>query len=556
MRKMSGAEAILECLKREGVDLIFGLPGGVLLPLYDAIYDSDIRHILVRHEQAAAHAADGYARATGKVGVCLATSGPGATNLVTGIATAHMDSVPLVAMTGQVPTDLIGKDAFQEANITGITLPITKHSYLVKESKELPRVLRESFYIARTGRPGPVLVDLPRDVTVNELDFQYPEINLPGYNPVSRVHSMQIKKAAQALVDAERPVIYVGGGVRYSYAHQELFELAKKINAPVTTTLMGVGCFPEDDSLSLGMLGMHGTKYANFAIQESDLILAVGARFDDRVTGKIASFAPRAKIIHIDVDPAEIGKNVRVDIPIVGDAKNALKALVKEVGPKTRSSWNKKIDGWKGQHPLSRAGNDKVIRPQFVLKKLNELCPEAIIVTEVGQNQMWAAQYFVHKDPHKFITSGGLGTMGYGFPAAIGAQLGRPECTVFDVAGDGSFQMNIQELATAVLNDIPVNVLIMNNGVLGMVRQWQNLFYDKRFSHTTLGNVPDFVKVAEAYGALGLRASKPSEVEPVLKEALQSDKPTVIDVIIPPDEMVSPMVPAGASLSEILELEG
>ncbi|MHC1630827.1 MAG: acetolactate synthase large subunit [Methanotrichaceae archaeon] len=554
--KMSGAEAILECLKREEVDLIFGLPGGVLLPLYDAIYDSDIRHILVRHEQAAAHAADGYARATGKVGVCLATSGPGATNLVTGIATAYMDSVPMVAMTGQVPTALIGKDAFQEANITGITLPITKHSYLVRDSKDLPQIFRESFYIARTGRPGPVLIDLPRDVTVGDLDFNYPEIDLPGYNPVSRIHKMQVKKAAQALMESERPVIYAGGGVKYSNAHEELFELAEKVKAPVTTTLMGVGCFPEDHPLSLGMLGMHGTRYANYAIQESDLIVTVGARFDDRVTGKIASFAPRAKIIHIDVDPAEIGKNVRVDIPIVGDAKPVLKEMIKKIQPKPRNAWNEKVTKWKENHPLSYAKSDHVIKPQFVMEKICELCPESIIVTEVGQNQMWAAQFFTHKDPHKFITSGGLGTMGYGFPAAIGAQLGRPECTVFDIAGDGSFQMNIQELATAVINEIPVNVVVMNNGVLGMVRQWQDLFYNKRFSHTTLGSVPDFVKVAEAYGALGLRAVKPSDVEPVLKEAIQSDKPAVIDMVISPDEMVSPMVPAGASLSEILELEG
>jgi len=556
MSRMSGAEAILECLKREGVEVMFGLPGGVLLPLYDAIYDSDIRHILVRHEQAAAHAADGYARATGRVGVCLATSGPGATNLVTGIATAYMDSAPIVAMTGQVPTDLLGKDAFQEADITGITIPITKHSYLVRDSGELPCVFREAFHIARTGRPGPVLIDLPRDVTVNELDFEYPEINLPGYSPRHKVHKMQIKKAAEALMGAERPVIYVGGGVKYSDGHEELFELAEKVKAPVTTTLMGVGCFPEDHPLSLGMLGMHGTKYANYAIQESDLIVAVGARFDDRVTGKVASFAPGAKIVHIDVDPAEIGKNVKVDIPVVGDAKAALKELAKEVDLKPWNVWNEKIASWKNEHPLRYVRSDGSIKPQFVMETICELCPDAIIVTEVGQNQMWAAQFFTHKNPRRFISSGGLGTMGYGFPAAIGAKMGRPESTVFDIAGDGSFQMNIQELATAVLNDIPVKVVVMNNGVLGMVRQWQDLFYDQRFSNTTLGNVPDFVKVAEAYGALGLRATKPSDVKPVLKEAIESDKPTVIDIVISPDEKVSPMVQAGASLSEIMELEG
>ncbi len=554
--KMTGAQVVLECLKREGVDVVFGLPGGVLLPLYDAIYQSDIRHILVRHEQGAAHMADGYARATGKVGVCIATSGPGATNLVTGIANAYMDSVPMVAITGQVNTWLIGKDAFQEADITGITLPITKHNYLLRSAKEITRVFREAFYIARSGRPGPVLVDLPRDVTVDEVEFNWPEINLPGYHPSFKAHEMQIKKAAKALMDAERPVIYAGGGVRYAAAHLELFELAAKINAPVTTTLMGIGCFPEDHLLSLGMLGMHGTKYANYAIQESDLILAVGARFDDRVTGKIASFAPRAKIIHIDVDPAEIGKNVRVDIPVVGDAKSALTALEKEVSPKSKGAWIEKIESWKKDYPLHYIPDMNIIKPQFVIEKLCELASDAIITTEVGQNQMWAAQFFVHKDPQKFISSGGLGTMGYGFPAAIGAKMGRPECEVIDIAGDGSFLMNSQELATAVVNDIPVKVAILNNGCLGMVRQWQELFFEKRYSATILGRTsPDFVKLAEAYGAVGLRATKPSEVEPVIRAALATDRPCIMDFIVNPAEKVSPMVPAGATLSEIMELE-
>ncbi len=554
--RMTGAQAVLESLKRLGVDIVFGLPGGVLLPLYDAIYSSDIRHILVRHEQGAAHMADGYARATGKVGVCIATSGPGATNLVTGIANAYMDSVPMVAITGQVNTWLIGKDAFQEADITGITLPITKHNYLLRNAKDISRVFREAFYIANSGRPGPVLIDLPRDVTVEEVEFTWPEVNLPGYHPSFKAHEMQIKKAAKALMDAERPVIYVGGGVRYADAHRELFGLATKINAPVTTTLMGVGCFPEDHPLSLGMLGMHGTKYANYAIQESDLILAVGARFDDRVTGKISSFAPHAKIIHIDVDPAEIGKNVRVDIPVVGDARNALAALAKEVVPKPRSAWNEKIEAWKADHPLRYIPDINIIKPQFVIEKLCELAPDAIITTEVGQNQMWAAQFFVHKDPRKFISSGGLGTMGYGFPAAIGAKMGCPECEVVDIAGDGSFLMNSQELATAVVNDIPVKVAILNNGCLGMVRQWQELFFEKRYSATILGRTsPDFVKLAEAYGAVGLRATKPSEVEPVIRAALATDRPTIMDFIINPAEKVSPMVPAGATLGEILELE-
>lgn len=555
MVRMTGAEAIIECLRREGVEVMFGLPGGVLLPLYDALFSSELRHILVRHEQAAAHAADGYARATGKVGVCLATSGPGATNLVTGIATAYMDSVPIVAMTGQVNTGLIGKDAFQEADITGITMPITKHNYLIKSSRDIPRVFREAFYIARTGRPGPVLIDLPRDITVNELEFDYPEINLPGYNPSTKVHQLQIRRAAEALMAAERPVIYAGGGVRYANAHEELFQLATRLNAPVTTTLMGLGCFPTDHPLSLGMLGMHGTKYANLAVQEADVLLAVGARFDDRVTGKIASFAPKARIIHIDVDAAEIGKNVRVDIPVVGDAKIALAELLKHVQQRPWKEWNEKILMWKKEYPLRYTRDENVIKPQYVVEKICELCPDAIIVTEVGQNQMWAAQFFKHKNPRKFITSGGLGTMGYGFPAAIGAKIGRPECEVIDIAGDGSFQMNIQELATAVVNDIPVKIAILNNGVLGMVRQWQALFFEKRYSHTSLGDVPDFVKVAEAYGAVGLRATKPSEVEDVLREGLASDRPTVMDFIVHRDEKVSPMVPAGASLSEILELD-
>ncbi|MCJ7445513.1 MAG: acetolactate synthase large subunit [Methanotrichaceae archaeon] len=556
MPKMTGAQVVLECLKREGVDVVFGLPGGVLLPLYDAIYHSDIRHILVRHEQGAAHMADGYARSTGKVGVCIATSGPGATNLVTGIATAFMDSVPLVAITGQVNTFLIGKDAFQEADITGITMPITKHSYLLRDAKDIPLVFREAFYIARTGRPGPVLIDLPRDVTVAELEFYWPDVKLAGYNPSTRVHEMQIKRAAKDLMEAERPVIYVGGGVKFADANKELITFAEKLNAPVTTTLMGVGCFPEDHTLSLGMLGMHGTKYANFAIQESDLIMAIGARFDDRVTGKITSFAPKAKIIHIDIDPAEIGKNVRVDIPVVGDAKNALAALLKEVQAKPRSAWNDKIDQWKLDYPLKYIPDPNIIKPQYVIEKICELAPDAIITTEVGQNQMWAAQFYIHKDPRKFISSGGLGTMGYGFPAAIGAKIGNPDCDVIDIAGDGSFLMNSQELATAVVNDISVKVAILNNGCLGMVRQWQELFFGKRYSATILGRTsPDFVKLAEAYGALGLRATKPSEVESVIRTALASDKPVVMDFIINPMEKVSPMVPAGAAISEILDLE-
>jgi len=553
MSRMTGAQAVLESLKREGVDVVFGLPGGVLLPLYDAILQSDIRHILVRHEQGAAHMADGYARATGKVGVCIATSGPGATNLVTGIANAYMDSVPIVAITGQVNTWLIGKDAFQEADITGITLPITKHNYLLRSARDISRVFREAFYIARTGRPGPVLIDLPRDVTVDEVEFSWPEVDLPGYHPSVKPHEMQIKKAAKALMEADRPVIYAGGGVKYSGAHRELFDLAVKVNAPVTTTLMGIGCFPEDHPLSLGMLGMHGTKYANYAVQESDLIVAIGARFDDRVTGKTSSFAPRARIVHIDIDPAEVGKNVRVDIPVVGDAKNALLGLLKEVSPRQRSVWNEKIDGWKKDYPLRYIPDMNVIKPQYVIEKICQIAPEAVITTEVGQNQMWAAQFFVHRDPTKFISSGGLGTMGYGFPAAIGAKIGRPECDVIDIAGDGSFLMNSQEMATAVVNDIPVKVAVLNNGCLGMVRQWQELFFEKRYSATILGRTsPDFVKLAAAYNIPGFRSERPEEVAPILEKAFAHDGPAIVEFRISEEENVFPMVPAGAGLNEML----
>lgn len=555
--KMSGAKAIIESLHREKVEVVFGYPGGAVLPLYDELYDADIRHILVRHEQAAAHAADGYARATGKVGVCIATSGPGATNLVTGIATAYMDSVPIVAITGQVPRSLIGYDAFQEANITGITLPITKHNYLVQDTKDIPRIFKEAFYIARTGRPGPVLIDIPKDTQVETIEFEYPqEVKLRGYKPTYAGNEQQIKKAASLILKSEKPVFYVGGGIIFSNATEELHELAECIMAPVTTTLMGMGAFPSAHPLSLGMLGMHGTRYANYAIQESDLIIAVGVRFDDRVTGKISAFAPNAKIIHIDIDPAEIGKNVRVDVPIVGDAKNIFKSLLKFVKPvqlKTEA-WTKKIAAWKKEYPLTYK-KDNLLRPQFVVEQISEVCPDAIIVTEVGQNQMWAAQFFNYKNPRTFISSGGLGTMGYGFPAAMGVKVGRPESTVIDIAGDGSFQMNSQELATVVQEDIPVIVAVLNNGFLGMVRQWQELFFNRRFSSTCIESSVDFVKLAEAYGALGLRASKKGDVKDVIKEAVKSERPTVIDFVVEREENVSPMVPAGAAINEILDLE-
>lgn len=558
--RMTGARALIESLYAEKVEVMFGYPGGVLLPIYDELYDADIDHILVRHEQAAAHAADGYARATGKVGVCLATSGPGATNLVTGIANAYMDSVPMVAITGQVPRPLIGNDAFQEANITGITLPITKHNYLVTDVNDLPWIIKEAFHIASTGRQGPVLVDIPKDVTTDEIDFEYPDkVYLSGYKPVKTGHKQQIKRGAEAIIKARCPVIYIGGGIISSNASKELLDLAEAINAPVTTTLMAKGAFPDTHPLCVGMPGMHGTKYANFAIQESDLLIAIGVRFDDRVTGKVDSFAPNARIIHIDIDPAEISKNVRVDIPIVGNARSILKVLVEFITELKKSKsgttqWIKKVEKWKQLYPLKYL-MDETLKPQYIVEQINELYPDSIIVTEVGQNQMWAAQYFKYSQPRTFISSGGLGTMGFGFPAAMGAKKGRPDKVVFDIAGDGSFQMNSQELATVVQNDIPVIVAILNNGFLGMVRQWQDLFFDKRYSFTSIDNSVDFVKLAEAYGALGLRVKKADEVGPALTEAVDSGRPTVIDFVVEREENVSPMVPAGAAINEILDLE-
>ncbi len=555
---ISGAKALIACLRNEGVDTIFGYPGGVLLPLYDELYDSDIRHILVRHEQGAAHAADGYARATGKVGVCLATSGPGATNLVTGIANAYMDSVPIVAITGQVPTPMIGNDAFQEADITGITLPITKHNYLIKNINDLPWVVKEAFYIASTGRPGPVLIDLPKDITTEEFEFEYPKrVYLRGYHPDIAIDHDLIKRAASMIRESKRPVIYAGGGVIISNAASELLKLAETIMAPVTTTLLGIGAFPGTHQLALGMLGMHGTKYANYAIQESDLLITVGARFDDRVTGKIDAFAPRAKVIHIDIDPAEIGKNIRVDLPIIGNAGPVMQSLESHLhGMQTRSQeWLAKIAAWKEEHPLQYNRSESVIKPQQVVQEFYDACPDAIIVTEVGQNQMWAAQYFKFESPRTFITSGGLGTMGYGFPAAMGAKVGCPDKTVIDIAGDGSFQMMSQELATVAKNDIKVIVAILNNGNLGMVRQWQELFFDERYSYTNIADSVDFVKLAEAYGLIGIRADKPSEVSSVISEALAADRTVVIDFVVDPMENVFPMVPAGAAINEILDLE-
>lgn len=550
---MTGAQILIECLKREGVKIIFGYPGGAVLPIFDKLYDADIKFILVRHEQGAAHAADGYARATGKVGVCLATSGPGATNLVTGIATAYMDSIPMVAITGQVKTHLIGNDAFQEADITGVTRPITKHNFLVKDVNELARIVREAFYIASTGRPGPVLIDIPSDIQLQDTEFIWPEeVKIRGYNPTYFGHPGQIKKAAKLISQARKPLIYAGGGVITSGAHKELKELAEKFNIPVTMTMMGLGGFPGTHPLSLGMLGMHGTAYANHATMESDLIIAVGARFDDRVTGRLDAFAPYAKVIHIDIDPASISKNVKVDIPIVGDAKNILGQLLEEIkkAPDT-SEWLKTIEAWRKEYPL-RYKDDGKIKPQYVIEQLYEVTKgEAIITTEVGQNQMWACQWYKYLHPRSYISSGGLGTMGFGFPAAIGAKFGCPDKTVIDIAGDGSIQMNIQELGTAVCNKINVKVMILNNGYLGMVRQWQELFYKKRYSYVSI-TAPDFVKLTESYGAVGIRVTKKEEVRPAIEKALSIDNTVFVDFQIEPEENVYPMVPAGKAINEII----
>ncbi|MBI4974469.1 MAG: biosynthetic-type acetolactate synthase large subunit [Candidatus Omnitrophica bacterium] len=552
--KMTGAKILIESLKKEGVEVIFGYPGGVVLPIFDVLYDAPIRFILVRHEQGAAHAADGYARATGKVGVCIATSGPGATNLVTGIATAYMDSIPIVAFTGQVKTFLIGNDAFQEADITGITRPITKHNYLVEDIKDLARMIKEAFHIARTGRPGPVLVDLPVDIQQEEAEFHYPqEVNIRGYNPTYSGHIGQIKRAAKAIENSQRPILYVGGGAIISGASEEIRELATKCEIPITMTLLGLGAFPMTHHLALGMLGMHGTAYANHAIMDSDLIVAIGARFDDRVTGKLEAFAPHAKVIHIDIDPASVSKNVEVDIPIVGDARNILGQLNKIVKPPDTKEWLKKIDDWKKAYPLKYKDDDK-IHPQYVVEQIYEATKgEAIITTEVGQNQMWAAQYYKFTKPRTIISSGGMGTMGYGFPAAIGAQMGKPESIVFDIAGDGSIQMNIQELATAVINKLPVKVAILNNCYLGMVRQWQELFYKKRYSYTCLGGTcPDFVKLAESYGAVGIRVTRKEDVRPSIERALKIDNTVFLDFHVEKEENVFPMVPVGEAINRMI----
>lgn len=551
--KLSGAKIFIESLKKEGVKCMFGYPGGTVLPIFDALYDAPINFILTRHEQGAAHAADGYARVTGEVGVCLATSGPGAANLVTGIATAYMDSIPMVAFTGQVKTHLIGNDAFQEADVTGITRPITKHNYLVKDVKDLAQTIRNAFYLAQSGRPGPVLIDLPVDVTLAEANFNYPKhSDHIGYRPTIVGHPGQIKKAAKMIARSERPIIYAGGGIIISGASAELRKLVKKTEVPITTTLLGLGCFPESHKLSLGMLGMHGTAYANHAIMESDLIIAIGARFDDRVTGRLDAFAPHAKIIHIDIDPSSISKNVKVDVPIVGDANNILSHLNRIVKKPQIEEWHDKIGYWKKKYPLTYKKDSK-LRPQYVVEEIDKLTNgKAIICTEVGQNQMWAAQFYSYTKPRSFISSGGFGTMGYGLPAAIGAQVGDPKAIVFDIAGDGSIQMNIQELATAVVNKLPIKIAILNNCYLGMVRQWQELFYKRRYSYTHLCN-PDFVKIAEAYGAKGIRIDKKKDVQRAIETALAiNDRPTILDFLIEQEENVYPMVPAGEAINRMI----
>ena len=559
---MTGAQILLRALKDEGVDTIFGYPGGAVIDIYDELIKTDIRHILVRHEQGAVHAADGYARASGGVGVCLVTSGPGATNTVTGIASAYMDSIPVVVITGQVPTQLIGNDAFQEVDIVGITRPCTKHNYLVTRIEDISRVIKEAFHIARSGRPGPVLVDLPKDLMSAVSNYKAPKkISLKSYQPTCNPNIRQLQKVVKLAGESKKPMILAGGGVMLSKGSKELRHFAQKIQTPVASTLMGLGAFPTKNRLWLGMIGMHGTYRANMASGSCDLLIAIGVRFDDRVTGKIDAFAPNARIVHIDIDPTSIRKNVPVAVPVVGDCRITLgllnDLLDKEKTAETqireiREPWLKQIEEWKSTKPLAYEQHE-VIKPQYVIEKLYEITEgKAIITTEVGQNQMWTAQYYHFDEPNHFITSGGLGCMGFGLPAAIGAQIACPEKTVVDIAGDGSIQMNIQEMATAVQYNLPVKVVILNNRYLGMVRQWQDMFYEKRYACTGMENAPDFVKLAEAYGAVGLRATRPGDVTRVLKKGLSSSKTVVMEFLVEKEENVYPMVPAGAPITEML----
>ena len=571
--KITGAQAVVEMLHKENVTELFGIPGGVVIPLFDALYgDKKINLIITKHEQGAIHAADGYARSSGKPGVCVVTSGPGATNIVTGLATAYMDSIPIVALTGQVPTQTIGNDAFQEADTTGITRPVTKHNFIVKDPADLTRVFKKAFYIATTGRPGPVLIDLPKDILTAEINFEYPEeIKIPGYNPTMKGNIRQIKRVIEAINDSRKPLIYAGGGIVASNASEELSEFVRITGIPVTLTLMGLGAFPAAEPEFLGMLGMHGTKTANYAVDNCDLLVAIGSRFDDRITGKLSLFAPHAKFIHIDIDPASISKNVVINIPVVGDAKHILKEMCKFAKKLEIKDWIGEIKKWKKEHPLTYKDDDDILRPQYVVEQIYRVTGgDAIIATEVGQNQMWAAQFYKFNKPRRLITSGGLGTMGYGLPAAIGAQFAFPQATVFDIAGDGSIQMNIQEMATISQHALPINIAILNNGYLGMVRQWQEFFFDRQYAATCLKRnqrcpvvcndpgencppyIPDFVKLAEAYSAVGIRIEKKSDVEGALLEAVKTKKPVLMDFIVNPEENVTPMVPAGASINTMI----
>lgn len=554
---ITGSEMLLRSLLLEGVDCVFGYPGGAVLYIYDAMHGfEDFKHLLTRHEQGAIHAADGYARASGKVGVCIATSGPGATNLVTGIATAYMDSTPLVVITGNVATTLIGTDAFQEADITGITMPITKHSYLVRDVEDLPRVIHEAFHIANTGRKGPVLIDIPKDVSAAKALFKphTEPVAMRGYNPRVTPNKLQLDKLHQAITEAERPLVLAGGGVVYSGGHEELFKFITATGIPITTTLLGLGGFPSGNDLWIGMPGMHGTYTANNAIQQSDLLINIGARFDDRVTGKLDGFAPHAKIVHIDIDPAEIGKNVAVDIPIVGDVKTVLEMLNVNVPHAEKADeWRAKVAGWKKDKPFRYDDSEEVLKPQWVVEMLNDTTNgEAIVTTDVGQHQMWSAQYYRFNQPRSWVTSGGLGTMGFGFPSAIGAQMANPERLVISINGDGGMQMCSQELAICAINNIPVKIVILNNQVLGMVRQWQELIYDNRYSHIDLAGSPDFVKLAEAYGVKGLRATNKEEAQAAWKEAMDTPGPVVVEFVVNKHENVYPMVTQGSTIDQML----
>ncbi len=568
--KISGAELLVKALRREKVDILFGFPGGAVIPLFDALYaEPEIHVVLTRHEQGAVHAADGYARSTGKTGVCIATSGPGATNTITGLATANFDSVPLICLTGQVPSSMIGNDAFQEADTVGLSRPVTKHNYLVTDRRDLSRIIKEAFTLASSGKPGPVLIDLPKDIFLGLEEYDYPDqVAIRGYNPVITGHPGQIKKAAAALKKAKQPLFYIGGGINIAGASEIFRRIVEKTGVPSVTSLMGLGVLPRENKKNLGMLGMHGTYVANMSVTNCDLLFAIGVRFDDRATGDLAKFAPHARIIHIDIDPAAIARNVPVEIPIVGDADNILKSLDPHLKTADIKNWLRQIEEWKIEHPLDSDHEGKYLTPQGVIQAINQVFPEAIITTEVGQNQMWSALYYDFKHPRTFLTSGGLGTMGYGFPAAIGAQIGNRNKKVIDIAGDGSIQMNIQELATAVIEELPVIVAILNNSYLGMVRQWQELFCNGRYSSTCLGRspdnynepgkdcppyIPDFVKLAEAYNAIGLRVKNRSDVIPALEEAAKSTrKPVFIDFLIEKEANVWPMVPPGAGIDEMI----